>query len=324
MEFNFSGFRNALNLNSNGGGSNDLGFGDKLNNKGQRLINRDGSYNVTRSGRSAWTPYQDLVEMNWSTFILIVLLFYIAVNAVFAIGFVLIGVETLSGIKTINFIEDFANAFFFSVQTFTTVGYGSISPIGTSANLLASLDALVGLMALALATGLFFARFAKPKALIAFSDFAIIAPYQNGLSLQFRIANRRDNKVINLKAYVNLTWMEKSEDGQPIRRFAPLSLERSEVFLFPLNWTIVHPINEDSPISGKSYKQIIAMEAEILVLLEGYDETYAQVIYSNGSYLSKGLKCGVKFAPMYYYDDEKNTTILELDKISEVIAPDKG
>ena len=319
MEIKLPNFRGSSKSGSSAAGYNDLGFGNKLNNSGQRLINKDGSFNVVRRGRAAWTPYQDLVEMNWTKFILIILLCYLFVNAIFALGFVILGVEGLSGIDAKGFLHDFSYAFFFSVQTFTTVGYGSISPVNVGSNLLASVDALVGLMALALATGLFFARFAKPKAMIAFSKFAILSPYGDLSSLQFRIANRRDNKIINLQVHFTMSWMEKTPDGKSTRRFTNLPLERGKVILFPLNWTIVHPITKESPLFQKTLDEIIAMEAEFLILLEGYDETYAQVVHSSGSYTCMEIRPGLKFLPMYYYDKDYNRTVLELNCINKVV-----
>ncbi len=320
MEFKLPNFRNTFIKNQDEGTNTDLGFGDKLNETGQRLINKDGSFNVVKTGMAAWTPYQDLVEMSWGKFFLIILIFYVFVNSVFALGFVIIGIDAISGVHDGGFSLDFAHAFFFSIQTFTTVGYGAMSPVGFAANVFASLDALVGLMAFALATGLFFARFAKPKAMLAFSNKAIIAPYYDITSFQFRIANRRDNKIINLKATVTMSWLEKTEEGKKVRRFAPLELEREKVMLLPLNWTIVHPITEDNPLYKKTAADLREMEVEFLILLEGYDESYAQVVYCSSSYSSQEINWGVKFAQMYYFQPEKNHTVLELGCIDKVFA----
>ncbi len=296
----------------------DLGFGTKYTGEGNRLINIDGSFNVRRIGLGRWTPYQDLVEMSWTRFFLLIVLFFCLVNLFFAMIFVLIGIDSLSGVAPKNIFEDLANAFFFSVQTFTTVGYGSISPQGVLVNVVASFDALVGLMSFALATGLFFARFSKPKAQIIFSERAIIAPYRGISGFEFRIANLRNNRLINLHATVILSWLDTLNDGKKKRRFATLALERDRVNLFPLNWTIVHPIDENSPFYQKTAKELIEKEAEALVMIEGYDETYAQNVHVNRSYTANEIIWDVCFDPMYYFDDEEGTTILRLDKISSV------
>ncbi len=303
----------------NGGSvaDSDLGFGNKIGASGERLINLDGSYNVIRSGASAWTPYQLLVEMSWWRFLWLVIAFYVGVNTLFAIGFMLIGVENLSGISgSDGALHNFAEAFFFSVQTFTTVGYGSMSPLNIATNLLASLVALVGLMSLALATGLFFARFSKPRAQIAHSDKLLVSPYHDTdyQSLQFRIANVRDNKLINLQATVVLSWTE-CIDQKRHRRFASLSLERSAVTLFPLNWTIVHIIDENSPLTGWSKTDYIDRQVEVLALIEGYDETFAQNVHLMRSYDVQQVVWNARFVPMYRA--ERGVTYLNLDCISE-------
>ncbi|MEM6772092.1 MAG: ion channel, partial [Bacteroidota bacterium] len=277
---------------------------------GTRLINNDGTFNVVRKGRSFWTPYQNLVEMSWSRFLLVMVLAYVIINVVFAVGFLLIGRDSLTGLSpTSSFGEWFLGAFFFSVQTFTTVGYGGMAPVGTAANALAAFEALFGWTALAVATGLFYARFARPTRLVLFSDQAIIAPYRDGIrSLQFRIANQRDTHLINVHARLVLTWLE---DGR--RRFAPLALERDTVPLFPLNWTIVHPIDEDSPIYGWNEKDYCRRQSELLIKVEGYDEIYAQAVHINNSYLHDEIVWNARFQPMYF--EREHTTELHLDRI---------
>lgn len=298
-------------------GENDLGFGTKITASGERLINRDGSFNIRRTGIRNWTPYMWLVEMPWPPFFGIVFLFYELTNAFFALLFVLAGVENLNGVSSSGFFSDFLQAFFFSIQTFTTVGYGFISPQGIPANLIASVVALIGLMSFAIATGLFFARFAKPRAQILFSRHALIAPFKDtGLpSFQFRIANRRNNKIIDLTAAVTVTWIE-DQNGQKIRRFRVLELERDAVALFPLNWTIVHPIDQESPLAGQTPEQLEAMNAEFIVLIEGFDETFAQQVHASGSYTWREIKWNTRFQPMYHHG--RGYTLLELDRIDEV------
>jgi len=289
---------------------NDLGFGNKINTAGGRLINRDGTFNVERRGIFAWTPYQWLVEMPWTRFFLLLGLVYIGINAIFGLLFLACGAQAYSGLQEGN---TFLQLFFFSVQTFTTVGYGSISPISTGANLVATIDAFFGLISFALATGLLFARFSKPKAQVLFSKHALISPYNKGWSFQFRIANLRNNNIINLEAKVTMTWLEDHE-GTKIRRFKNLELERSKVSLFPLNWTIVHPIDTKSPFCGKTQEDLEALDTEFLILISGYDDTFAQNIHDNGSYLAREIIWGGQFSNMYHSENHK--TILELDKIS--------
>ena len=305
----------ATSQNSN----TDLGFGTKLTAADGRLINRDGSFNVERRGHTSWTPYQWLVEMSWPNFSILIFTFYCLSNAFFAFIYMIIGVEYLSGVEPGNWYENFLEAFFFSVQTFTTVGYGAVSPSGIAANIVAATGALVGLMAFALATGLFFARFSKPKAQILFSKHAIITPYRGITGFEFRIANIRNNKLINLSAKVTMSWIEEGSSSLQ-RRYAALPLEREKVFLFPLNWTIVHPIDQESPLFNKSLTEISKIKAEFIILIQGYDETFAQDVHTTSSYTFDEILMDVKYAPMYF--PENGHTVLELDKIDATIPLD--
>ncbi len=291
---------------------NDLGFGTKITAQGGRLLNKDGSFNVIRVGKRLWTPYQNLVEMPWPKFMGLVFLYYFVVNALFGGLFYLSGLEGFNGAQPGHWLLEYAQLFFFSIQTFTTVGYGGISPLSPMANALAALDALVGILTVALATGLIFARFSRPKANILFSRQALIGPYLDGSGFFLRMVNGRHNKLINLEAKVIITWSEKS-DGQEKRRFAALPLERDKVVMFPLNWTLVHLIQEDSPLYLKGQKELEEMEAEVILLIEGYDETFAQTVHSDTSYTYKEIVCNARFKPMYYSRDGK--TVLELDMI---------
>mgnify|MGYP005666431707 CR=1 FL=1 len=302
------------------GSDQDLGFGTKITGSAGRLFNKDGSYNIVRRGLSVWTPYQTLVEMTWPTFFALVFLLFILVNCFFALLLVSCGPAALMGAPEGRFFSNFLHAFFFSVQTFTTVGYGSISPQGIPANIVASIDALVGLMAFALATGLFFARFSKPKAQIIFSEKGIIAPYQDVNAFMFRIVNPRNNKIINLEAIVTMTWIEE-RGGETVRRFAKLELEREKVSLFPLNWTIVHPIDDNSPLYRLVCDDLTRMQTEILILIQGYDETFAQNVHLNSSYTCQEILWDVKYAKMYHAIEGQ--TLLYLDKLNDTIALDE-
>ena len=319
-----SGLKNPFNRSSSKSSSeqeSDLGFGTGITTAGQRLINRDGSFNIVRRGMGAWRPYQSLVEMSWTHFLAVVALFYIATNALFAVTFVFIGVDSLSGAPAgYSLAEDFVFAFFFSIQTFTTVGYGAISPTSPASNIIASIDALVGLMSFALATGLLFARFSKPKASILFSNSAVIRPYKDTPynSFQFQIVNRRNNRLINLLAKVTISWVEDM-NGEKARRFALLELERDRVFLFPLNWVIVHVIDKDSPLWGKNEEEIRAMEPEFIALIQAYDETFAQDVHANSSYTCDEVWWNRRFESMYF-PDENGQTILELERVHHIVA----
>ena len=300
--------------------TDDLGFGNRITGDRDRLIAKDGSFNVERVGLRAWSPYQDLVEMTWGRFFAVVITFFVVVNIVFALLLNCIGMSCLSGVKMGSWLENFEQAWFFSVQTFTTVGYGSISPSCVSTNFVAASIALVGLMSAALATGLLFVRFSKPKSHIIFSKNAIITPFRDGLSFQFRIANLRNSRLINLDVKLTMSWVDANPDGTKQRRFSRLKLEREKVVMLPLNWNIVHPIDEESPFFERSPEDLKEMNVEVIVLVEAFDESFSQTIFANGSYCDEEFLYGVKWKPMYYPDpDGSGRTILDLSAIDEVI-----
>lgn len=294
---------------------NDLGFGTKVGASGERLIDKNGRFNVQRSGRRQWLIYEPLIEMPWALFLLLVVAFYFAINGVFAFLLALLGPGALIGVDETEFWTRFVKSFFFSIQTFTTVGYGAMSPHSIAANLIAVTDAMVGLIAVALVTGLVFSRFSRPKAHILFSKNALIAPYKDGKSLQFRIVNERSNKIINLETQVVFSWTEY-RNGEATRRYAGLKLEREKVTLFPLNWTLVHEINSDSPLLNQTPERLQQMNAEILVIVQGFDETFSQTVHANYSYMANEILWDYRFNKMYYPED--GVVRLELDKLNDV------
>lgn len=297
----------------------DPGFGTRITHSADRLINKDGSYNIVREGKQVWTAYQSLVEMSWRRFFTYIVFYYLSINLVFALFFVVLGVDKLANVNSASFLENLSEAFFFSVQTFTTVGYGAVNPVGVAANLIASADALVGLISTALATGLFFARFSKAKAQLIFSKDALLTPYRSSdkMSFQFRIANLRNSKIINLNASVILSWVVVEEDGFSSRKFFNLPLERSHVNLLPLNWTIVHIIDEKSPILGWEPRDFTQKQAEIIIFIEGFDESFGQKIHVSSSYTCREIRWKARFLPMYH--PHEGHTVLNLDAIHDFV-----
>src|SRR5579864_3984586 len=232
----------------------DLGFGSVVSRESrQRLLNRDGSFNVARYGLGfleSFAPYHLLLTISWTGFLATVVITYFALNIVFAAAFLACGPDAIVGAGAPMLGGRIAQAFFFSVQTFATIGYGQVAPNGAAANLVVTLEALVGLMYQALATGLLFARFTRPTAVLLFSRDAVVSPYSDGQALMFRIVNRRKNEIIELEAQVLFSAMEPDGRGGTVRRYVRLPLERNKVTFFPLSWTIVHPIDGASPLAG--------------------------------------------------------------------------
>ncbi len=298
----------------------DLGFGSTVASQARkRLLNRDGSFNVYRQGHSlvrSRSAYHYLINASWPKFLLLVFLANVLVNFLFALAYTACGFDSLNGANTTDRFEFLVQAYFFSVQTIATVGYGHISPRSLSANIISSIETLFGLLGFAIATGLFFARFSRPTARIRFSQSAVMAPYRGISSLQFRIVNERRNQLIHLSATVLLSWLER--DGHSLKRkFYDLTLERSRVMLFPLSWTIVHPIAEDSPLRGITAKQLRERDAEFLILLEGIDDGFSQTVYTRTSYKFDEIIWNARFKNILQ-DSDDGTVGLDLNRIDEI------
>lgn len=275
----------------------DLGFGAVVARESRRrLLNRDGSFNVVRTGLSWWASlnlYHWLLTISWRKFLSLLVLAYLTINLLFATAYTLCGPGALHASND-GVPNAFLRAFFFSVETFATIGYGHVSPAGLAANIILTTESLVGLLGFALATGLLFSRFSRPTAQIIFSQSALIAPYQEITAFMFRIANARTNQIIELEAKVLFARFEE-EDGRKVRRFYPLRLERDKVTFFPLSWTIVHPIDETSPLNGLKGDDFKQAGAEFLILLTGIDETFSQTVHTRSSYGAEEIVCNARF-----------------------------
>lgn len=282
-----------------------------------RAINRDGSFNVRRRQSSgvAGSVYLHLSTMSWPRFLAIVLTAYVAVNFIFAGLYVGLGQGALHPTERDLQLSAFGQAFFFSVQTLTTVGYGSIYPYGFAAHSVAAIEAGMGLMVFALATGLLFSRFSRPTARLVFSDQMVVAPYREQTALEFRVANQRSNVLMEVEADVLLLTVEKGPDGQLKRNFAELSLERDQVFFLALTWTIVHPITESSPLWGKTREDLERLQAEVLILIKGYDDSFSQTVHTRYSYRWDEVQWSAKFVPAFDVAPEGHI-VLDLAKMS--------
>ncbi len=295
----------------------DPGLTQRYIGKLKRTLDPDGSFNVKRVG-TTWRdqhPYLFLISLSWPAFGLMTVAAFAVINLVFAAIYCGIGIEYLKGAAGTTPFLRFMDAFFFSTHTLTTVGYGSIYPVGIPANSVAAIEALVGLTGFAVVTGLVFGRFSRPSARIGFSDKMLVTPYQDITSLQFRIINRRSNNLIDLNARLLLTFVDTS-DGTPRRRYVPLALERDQVLFFPLPWTIVHPITRDSPLYGKTAEDLAALQAEVMILIRAFDETFGQTLNARRSYTHEEFVWGARFKAAFELDPSGDDLVVEVDKIS--------
>lgn len=280
----------------------DLGFGEKVARESRRrLLNRDGSFNVERRGMPRFrtaSVYGRLIRIEWWRFYLLVALAYLVINLGFAGAYLLCEPGAVTGLGQGSLAERYLQAFFFSVQTLTTVGYGALSPAGTGANLLATLESFIGLGGFAVVAALFFARMARPNSSVVFSDEAIFAPYGDGTAFEFRFVNRGSDELVQAQAEVVYSHLEVNRDGVT-RDFHRLELERRRIAFFPLHWTVVHPIDEASPLYGKGPGDLTREDAEFLVQVTAVDEAHGEAVYARTSYRGEEITWGARYSDIY-------------------------
>ena len=299
--------------------NSDLGFGSVVARESRRrLLNRDGTFNVKREGLSilqALPAYHYFLTISWRKFLGYAVTVYLIVNALFAAAYVACGEDALTGFAAQGMGERFVNAFFFSVDTVATIGYGTVAPTNLASNIVVVFESLVGLLGFALVAGIVFARFARPMAQIVFSDNALIAPYRGITAFMFRIVNQRSNELVQLEAKVMLTRRKRGVDGD--REFIPLKLERENVIFFPLTWTVVHPIDEKSPLHGMTERDLLGCDSEFLVMLNGFDETFSQTVHTRSSYRGDEVVWGARFKSIFNPPKADGTLSVDIRKLHD-------
>ncbi len=297
----------------------NTGFGTNSNNTGGRFFNKDGNANTLKRGtgileRYSW--YHTMLGMKAGKFLLLLFAIYITINLLFAAIYYLIGIEHLTGANTGDEWKNFSEVFFFSAQTFTTVGYGRISPHGFAASAVSTFEAFLGLLSFAIATGLFYGRFARPQIYLKFSNNALIAPYKEGIAVMFRMSPFKNNNLSEAEVKVTLA-ISTEENGRTVDKFYSLDLELSSINILALSWTIVHPINDKSPFWGFSKEDFANTDMEMMVFVKAFDEVYSNVVMGRTSYINSQFMYGAKFNLMYHPNSDKSKTILDLGKLND-------
>ena len=294
----------------------DLGFGSVVGGANEkRLLNRDGTFNPRRRGLpwlTSLAPYHFLLTISWPKFLVIITAGYFTANTLFALAYLACGAGALEGIPSSQTGGAFGRAFFFSVETRSTIGYGNIVPNGVAPHVVMTIEALIGLLVFALGTGLLFARFSRPTAAIVFSSRSVIAPYHGITAFMFRVTNARSNQIVEIEAKVLFSRIEGS-----VRKYDQLNLERSRVTFFPLSWTVVHPIDDKSPMRGFTHADFVAKDAEFLILMSGVDETFSQTVHARSSYKPDEILVGEKFVNIYNDVDRDGIVSIDVRKLSE-------
>jgi inward rectifier potassium channel len=276
--------------------NDDLGLG--VGTGSGRGVNKDGTFNVRRLGMPRFRSYEvyhRLITMGGFRFLGLLLLGFLIINAFFGAIYLGIGMDHFVRTGGDTRWDRALDAFFFSTQTFTTVGYGHISPKSHLVSAVAALESLLGLLSFAMATGLLYGRFSRPHAQLCFSRKALVSPYRGITGFMFRFVNRRSNQLIEVEATVVLSLLDADTRT---RRFVTLPLERKRISLFPTSWTVVHPIDEESPLHGMQDADLRKAQAEFIVLIKAFDDTFSQTIYQRTSYIAEEIRWGARFMAM--------------------------
>ena len=307
-------------LNNNDKTDENSGFGTNANSYGGRFVNKNGTANIEKRGmnllrRISW--YHTMIDMpNWK-FMFILFSFYIVINFIFAALYYAIGIEHLDGIaQSQSVLTQFGQAYFFSAQTFTTVGYGHISPTGFLTSALSAAEALIGLLSFAIATGLFFGRFSKPTAFLKFSHNALISPYKEQKALMIRVVPFKNTNFTDAKAKITL-GMSVEENGTRTNKFYTLDLELDRINALSLSWTLVHAITEESPLYNFTEDDFKKTHGEILVFITTFDDMFSNTVAARTSYTFNEIIYGAKFETMYNRSKDGTKTILYLDKLNQ-------
>jgi inward rectifier potassium channel len=296
----------------------DLGLGDRVIQENRtRFLNRDGTFNVHRKGvfeRGSFSPYHAILQMTWPRFIGALLFTYLLTNTIFTGLYLLCGASAFPTLVGLPFLPRLGDIFYFSVHVITTIGESGLTPSNILSKILLSLEAMTGLLGFALAAGVMFARFSNPATKIIFSKKAVVAPYKDITAFMVRIVNGRSNELINVQATVTVAMAD--ENG--VRRFTQLSLEREMILVFPLNWTIVHPIDAESPLYGITTQEEFARrDPEFLVGISATDQDLDKTVYSRHSYIAKEIVVGKRFTNILERMDD-GTIVVDPARIHEI------
>lgn len=302
-------FNNRLQSQARG---DDFGYTNRYDEKTKRVINRDGSFNVKRMGEKR-LAFHTLLTMSWVRFILFIMAYYAVVNLVFAFLYLVVDFDGIGATADYQVHSRFLIALFFSAQTLTTVGYGSLYPLSEAVSFISVSEALFGLLMFAVFTGLMYGRVSRPIHGVRFSKMGLIAPYKNGLSFQFRVANEMSNNLLELEARATLSIVV-NENGNAGRKFLPLELDNNKVNFLPLNWNLVHPIDADSPLYNMTESDFADGDVEIMVIIKGFNDTFGQEIHARSSYTFEEIFWNKKYQLPFHFDHD-GATVFELEKL---------
>jgi inward rectifier potassium channel len=272
----------------------------------RHIINQDGRFEVSSlNWHTFWRdPYHLMLTLPWSGFLLLITLGYLALNLMFAFAY-WFGGDCIANAQP----ESLLDRFFFSVQTLASIGYGAMYPKTIYANVIVTIESIAGLTGIAVMTGLSFARFSKPTARILFSKVAVITSHNNVPTLMFRAANRRSNLILEAQMHCYLFRDETTLEGKAMRRIYDLKLVRSQTPNFMLTWTVMHQIDDLSPIYGMSPDDFERTNTLLTIILSGIDETVSQMVHARHVYTHKSILTNKQLVDVIFHYDDGNRYI---------------
>jgi len=298
----------------------DLGFGSVVTERIRgRFLNKDGTPNSRKYGLGgqAWQRlYLRALAASWPEFLAWTTGLALLLAGIFAVAFRSLGPAALQGTDQLGVADPFFSAFTYSVGILTGVGSGPVFPVGSTANWLTILESIAGLIVLVLGGGLTLARLSRPRAHLRFSQRAVIAPYQGGTGLMFRVVNAELGELSGAEVRVNFVWYE-DKAGKKIRGFHELPLERDRVEFFTLHWTVVHPIDANSPLRGVTREALANGKGEFLVLVTAHEETFSTRVTARTSYLYDEVVFDAKFADVFV-DSPDGVITVDLDRLDRI------
>lgn len=306
-------------INTHASDTNQTGFGTNSEYSGGRFYNEDGTPNIGVQGISffeRFSIYNTMLKVKTWKFIALIFCFYIVTNLAFASLYLFTGIDNLGGMEGESIVTKYWEAFFFSAQTLSTVGYGHIYPTGMITNMIAATESIIGLLTFALATGMMYGRFSQPRAYLKYSKNALFAPYKEGVAVMFRMVPYKHRNLSDAEVKATLA-MKVQDDGKMSNKFYGLTLEIPKINALTLSWTLVHVVNETSPFYNLSREDLLGSSAEILIFVKAYDETFSNFVVSRTSYEAAQFVYGAKFKLMYHPSTDKQYTVLSIDMVSD-------
>ncbi len=295
----------------------DPGTGLSASTKQRRIMNKDGNFNIIHTNRafSFRDIYGFLLDTTWVNFFGFIFLIYLAFNLVFGAIYFKIGVESL-GISSKDFISDFLNSFYFSAQTFTTIGYGFLAPKTLFTSGISAIEGFIGLLFFAFASGLFYGRFSRPKPNLSFTNHCIVKNHNEGRALMFKLIHKDIHVAMNVNLEVVMA-LKTIQNEKTMYTYFPLPVERNRITMLPYSWTVVHQIDENSPLLNYTNEQLNKLDAELLVLVNYYDETFSQQVYQRHSYTFDEIQIDKTFVQNFYYNVD-GFGVLDHQKLNEL------